>query len=46
MAARMNGNSQLLLKATEFKVFGVMPSLLALNFVLATQKKVNEVSDI
>ena len=46
MAARMNGNSQLLLKATQFKVFGVMPSLLALNFVLATQKKVNEVSDI
>gem|GEM_PF-3451617 len=46
MAARMNGNSQLLLKATQFKVFGVMPSLLALNFVLSTQKKVNEVSDI
>jgi hypothetical protein len=46
MAARMNGNSQLLLKATQFKVFGVMPSLLALNFVLATQKKVNEVSDM
>ncbi len=46
MAARMNWNSQLLLKATQFKVFGVMPSLLALNFVLATQKKVNEVSDI
>ncbi len=46
MAARMNGNSQLLLQATQFKVFGVMPSLLALNFVLATQKKVNQVSDM
>lgn len=46
MAARMNGNSQLLLRATEFKVFGVMPSLLALNFVLGTQKKVNEISDL
>lgn len=42
----MNWNSQLLLKATQFKVFGVMPSLLALNFVLSTQDKVNEVSDI
>ncbi len=46
LAARMNGNSQLLLRATQFKVFWVMPSLLALNFVLSTQKKVNEVSDL
>jgi hypothetical protein len=45
LAARMNGNSRLLLKGTEFKVFGLMPSLLALNFVLSTQAKVRKVAD-
>ena len=46
LAARMNGNAQLLLRGTQFKIFGVMPSLLALNFVMSTQDKVNKVSDM
>lgn len=44
IAARMNGNSRLLLKATEFKVFGLLPSLLSLNFILSSQAKVNDIS--
>jgi chromosome segregation ATPase len=44
VAAKMNGNTHLLLKATEFKVFGLLPGLLSLNFVLASQSKIHKAS--
>lgn len=45
VAAKMNGNTHLLLKATEFKVFGLLPGLLSLNFVLASQSKIHKASE-
>lgn len=44
VAAKMNGNTHLLLKATQFKVFGLLPGLLSLSFVLASQSKIQKAS--